>query len=1012
MSVHDGYVDCPDATVVTLFVERQLQVDRAAEVERHLDACTTCRRLVAELARHADDPTAPRTPADPHRLVVRSTHRYVLGHEIARGGMGRISLAEDTLLHRTVAVKELLVPSAALAARFQRELSLTARLQHPAIVTIHDAGVWAGGEPFYVMRLVSGQRLDQVIARHDTVAARLGLLPYGIAMVDALAYAHSHKIIHRDLKPANVLVGDFGDTVVIDWGLAKDLRDAEPPDRPDPAGSPDSLESEPLAPTSAGGTAAGTIVGTPAYMSPEQARGAAVDERADVYALGAVLYQLLCGVPPHTGRSVEEILAGLASSSVTPLAERARGIPIDLLTIVGKAMAQRCEDRYANAGELAADLKRFQLGQLVGAHRYSRWQLTRRWVRRHWTAVVVAAIATLVLAGGAFMGVRRVIAEQHRAEKNRADAEELMTFMLTELRDKLEPIGKLDLLGDVARKARDYYDQRPEERTPDAQYKQVLARSNLAHVLQDQGDIAGALAEYHAARALLDTLASYDPAEPNWQHERSANHRRIGELLEFQGDLTGAIAEYRIALLTEQTRVGKAAANTTSQSDLLQSRLDLGRVLQAQGNTPAALVEYRAALAIGEMLRASEPTDPVRPRELYMCHSYIAAALASQESPVAALAEHRAAEQLARGRTDQHPTDGEALRDLWSSRIAIGRMLVEQGDPRAGLDALNEAAATAEQLVLRDPSNTVWQNDLSSSRNEVGNVLLAQGDAAGALVAFRAGQEIAKRVAAQAPAKVMYQQSVAVSASRVGTVLEAQGDVAGALVQYRAALTVSEQLAARDPTSVTMQTELAMSHNDIGSALLSKGDPQAALGEFRAARTITEQLVAHGASDATLQRLLYALTSNIGNILVTTDAPAALAELRKAATIARTLADHQPESAEARGDLCSSRINFGTTLEATGAVDDALSEYRAAVAIADKLVADDPATLPWQDALSSSHAKIGMVLRRKGAEPAGLAELQTALTIAAKVSRQDPTSVERTKAVVELRHAISSRSHH
>ncbi|CAN5377506.1 hypothetical protein BH11MYX1_BH11MYX1_47290 [soil metagenome] len=286
-------MDCPNPTLIALFVDQRLDGGRASDVERHVDSCVPCRHVLSGLAR-----TAPKPGAQ---------DRYVVVRELARGGMGKVSVAEDTLLGRIVALKELLVPSPAVEARFQRELALTARLQHPAIVSIHDAGTWPNGEPFYVMRLVTGDSLEKLISDEPSAIARIGLLPYAIAMVDALAYAHSHRIIHRDLKPANVLVGDFGETVVIDWGLAKDLAsDAEP----------------------------SGVAGTPAYMAPEQARGDTVDERTDVYALGAVLYHVLAGEPPYTGKTADEILAAVAAGPPIPLSARTRGLPPDLTTIV------------------------------------------------------------------------------------------------------------------------------------------------------------------------------------------------------------------------------------------------------------------------------------------------------------------------------------------------------------------------------------------------------------------------------------------------------------------------------------------------------------------------------------------------------------------------------------------------------------------------------------------------------------------------------------------------------
>src|SRR5439155_14543670 len=152
---------------------------------------------------------------------------------------------------------------------------LTARLEHPSIVAVHEAGRWPSGEPFYAMRLVRGRSLDRVLASATTREARLALVANVLAVADAIGYAHTQQIIHRDLKPHNVMVGDFGETVVIDWGLAKDL-----------AADEESLEAS----GELGGTVVGSVLGTPSYMPPEQARGEAVDETADVYAIGAMLY--------------------------------------------------------------------------------------------------------------------------------------------------------------------------------------------------------------------------------------------------------------------------------------------------------------------------------------------------------------------------------------------------------------------------------------------------------------------------------------------------------------------------------------------------------------------------------------------------------------------------------------------------------------------------------------------------------------------------------------------------
>ncbi len=239
---------------------------------------------------------------------------YERAEELARGGLGRIVLARDRRLARTVAIKELTVDHPFAQARFAREVRITARLQHPSIVPVHEAGRWRDGTPFYAMKHVRGRPLTAAIEAANGCSERLALVAHVIDVADAMAYAHAEGILHRDLKPANVLVGPFGETVVIDWGLAKNLRD--PDDRPPPL-------SRPVAPYE---TSDGTVVGTPAYMPPEQALGKPVDLRADVYALGAILYQVLAGRRPYAEAVAANVVASVtAGPPTTARAARTRG---------------------------------------------------------------------------------------------------------------------------------------------------------------------------------------------------------------------------------------------------------------------------------------------------------------------------------------------------------------------------------------------------------------------------------------------------------------------------------------------------------------------------------------------------------------------------------------------------------------------------------------------------------------------------------------------------------------
>ena len=266
-------------------------------------------------------------------------------------------------------------------ARFEREARITARLQHPSIVHVYEAGVWPGGEPFYAMKLVRGP-LARRGDRRDDDARRAARAAAARDRGRRRARVRAQRgVIHRDLKPANVLVGEFGETVVIDWGLAKDLGAASDPK--------ESLQLRLRA--TAEETVSGSVIGTPAYMPPEQARGEAVDERADVYALGAMLYHVLAGAPPYIGAIGRRgARAGEGAGRRCRCSEREPGAPPELRRDRRQGDGARSAMiATSRPRELAEDLQRFQTGQLVGAHRYTLARSSsRRWLRRHRVAVV------------------------------------------------------------------------------------------------------------------------------------------------------------------------------------------------------------------------------------------------------------------------------------------------------------------------------------------------------------------------------------------------------------------------------------------------------------------------------------------------------------------------------------------------------------------------------------------------------------------------------------------------
>jgi len=646
--------------------------------------------------------------ATPERLVEVSPGRYHLEGEFARGGMGRILLARDRWLDRLVAVKEL-HPGAGPGAsgRFVREALVTARLQHPSIVPVYEAGRWPGGVPFYTMKLVEGRSLDALIRGCSDLGARLALLPHFIAVAEAVAYAHKQRVVHRDLKPANVLVGPFGETVVVDWGLARVLGQAGEEERGEEGG-----------PVPADGrTVSGTVLGTPQFMAPEQARGEAVDERADVYALGAMLYFLLTGAPPHAGSTSAEVLASAAARPPEAVERREPDAPADLVAIVEKAMAHDPAGRYPTAREVAADLRRFQTGQLVSAYRYSTRELVRRFVRRHRGAVLVAAALSVALAvavAAGFAGVRRQArlakAQRDRAQHAARKAERINAFV-REMLSSADPrvsgrdVTVASLLDAASARVSSELGAEPDVKAG------VL--TTLGTTYQGLGLFEPALARLQAAHEAAVAAFGRESVEAAQSLGRLAN------AVEDMGDLQKAETLDCEALATLR-RLGASDGEAG-----IAIRADLARVLQNLGQGDAAEALYRETLALQRLM------DGERSASVAATLNNLGVLLGQRGDWAAAAPLHREALDIVRAvRGPDHPEVAPALSSL-------GAVLEETGD-LAGAEALYR-----ESLALRLKILGPDHPDVARSRYALAGLLRRRGDPAAALAESR--QVLAQR---------------------------------------------------------------------------------------------------------------------------------------------------------------------------------------------------------------------------------------------------------------------------
>jgi WD40 repeat protein/serine/threonine protein kinase len=415
-----------------------------AELQPRLDEALACLRLLHQLrpgppsGRGAEDqPSAPPPSAEPGA-------RYTLIRLHAAGGIGQVWLAHDADLDRDVALKELKLERAqnpAIAARFLREARITSRLQHPGIVPVYELAPGAPGPdggpadetPYYTMRFVQGRTLtDAARAYHQKRAAGAAgpldlaaLLNAFVSVCNTVAYAHSRGVIHRDLKGQNVVLGDFGEVMVLDWGFAKEIDEESA--RPIPAPHQPEAQARVIGPSlalQAGGncplsdpdsTMAGQILGTPAYMAPEQAAGRLdlIDCRTDVFGLGAMLFEVLTGRPPFTGVDTQEVLRKVRQEEPPRAEAVCPGAPPALAAVCRRALARDPAGRYASAAELGSEVQHWLADEPVSAYREPAAARLRRWSRRH--KPVVAGLAVLLITALAALAVGAVLLQQEQS---------------------------------------------------------------------------------------------------------------------------------------------------------------------------------------------------------------------------------------------------------------------------------------------------------------------------------------------------------------------------------------------------------------------------------------------------------------------------------------------------------------------------------------------------------------------------------------------------------------------
>jgi serine/threonine-protein kinase len=985
---------------------------------RHIDDA----ELQASLA-HASVARPPQPDSDaPPAVEGTSTAaglRFRILRPHAEGGLGRVSVARDEKLHRQVALKEIRPDRRGdpyLRRRFLAEAEITGQLEHPGVVPVYALEEGPDGEPYYAMRFVQGRTLADAIRAYHAAPAPLAFRDLLKRYTDAcqtLAYAHSKGVVHRDLKPANVMVGDYGETLVVDWGLAKRLGAAPAAGAVQPAGegaagtmtSDEAQTTDQRPAESAGGglTQAGQVLGTPAYMAPEQAEGR-VEElgpAADVYALGAILYEILTGQAPYRGAGAA-VLAQVRQGPPPGPGQVRRGVPPALAAVCQKAMARSAADRYAGAAELAREVERWLADEPVSAYREPLLARAARWGRHH-KATVAGAItllvtAVLALTASTFLISReqgRTEAARGRAQDNFVKARSAVDLMLTQVSEDEDQLFDLPRVAEVRRRlleeALAFYQGLSQEDSQDPEVRAETARAYLrvGGINDELGRHAEAEGAYRAALSRLGQLAAEHPDVPDYRKELARSHHNLGVLLNATGRAKQAEEAYRAALDLAERLVHEHPAAPDFRYGLALSHASLGLVLQATDQPQAAEASCRAALAHWERLAQEHPATPAYRRGLAHSHASLGALLGATGRPQAAEGAYRAAlshwERLAR----EQPAVPAYRKGLAASHTSLGALLQATGRPREAESSYRAARDLQERLAHDHPAVPGYRHDLAKTHASLSLVLQATGRPQAAEESCRAARDHWKRLAQEHPAAINFQQGLAGSHYNLGFVLQATGRPKEAEASYRAALALRQRLAHDHPAVPDYRKELALSHTSLGVLLQATGRPREAEASYRAARDLQERLAREHPAVPAYRDNLANSHFYLGLLLQATGRPKeAEASYRAALDLRQRLAHDHPAVPDYRKELALSHNRLGGLLQATGRPREAEASYRAALALQERLAREHPAVPGYRSSLADSHTSLGVLLRVTGRPQAAEESCRAALALCERLAQE------------------------
>jgi non-specific serine/threonine protein kinase/serine/threonine-protein kinase len=709
-------------------------------------------------------------PAEEKRLEGLRIGPYEVVREIGRGGMGAVYLARrvDGEYDQEVALKLLKrgTDTDEVLRRFRAERQILARLEHPNIARLLDGGTTGDGLPYFVMEYVHGVPITEFCsAQNLSVSQRIELF---LKVCAAVQFAHQNLVVHRDLKPGNILITTEGEPKLLDFGIAKLVT-------PEADFAQTLPEQQRF---------------TPAYASPEQVRGEPVTTVSDVYALGALLYELLAGRPPHlfSGQhpSATELLRVIAeqeaprASAMARTADAQRQLRGDLDNILQTALRKERATRYSGVTAFSDDLRRYLQKRPVRARPATVRYRASRFVRRNRVSVAAVALVLLAVVAGATAYVietRRTAYHAQREAAHFRDVRKLANLFMFKYHDGIAALpGSTELRKELVKDALDYL-------------------NNLANTGTDDPELLREIAT--AYRRVADVQGGIVSSPTTGQTVSASN----------LGDHTGAVENYTKALAILEKFLKLQPNDRAAQVAVADIYLPLGGATALLGRSADAADYFRRSIDMFRKALADDTGDTFVRAQLRAAYSALAQVL--------------------------------------------GVMPVNLGDTEGALNATKESIAIAESLVAEDPTNAGYKQGLAVSYGDGARLSRNLGKIDEALLYLQKALALGQSVLAEKPTDPLSRREVAVQHRHVGSALLQTGDIAGALEHSRQAVGIFEQMAKDDPNDKRTRQSSAYAYRELGEALAANQQRSEAEASLGAALRIFEELAAHDPKNAT-----------------------------------------------------------------------------------------------------------------------------------------------------------------